>query len=124
MHWIAVGTGGALGAMLRFALSGLIIRRFPMGTFIANSIGCLLIGFLVALSLKTGWPNAMMRSFLITGFLGGLTTFSTLAYQTWELNYSGSLSWAAFNLCSNLIIGLLAVWLGVCLGEWLGGIRA
>jgi len=117
MHWIAVGMGGALGAMARYALSGLVLQRFPLGTFVANILGCLLIGLLMALSVKTGWPDPTARSFLVTGFLGGLTTFSTYAYQTWELHHAGDLSGAAFNLLSNLTIGLLAVWLGICLGE-------
>jgi len=119
MHWIAVGFGGALGAMARYALSGLLIRRFPLGTFLANLIGCLLIGLLMALSVRVGWPDARWRSFLITGFIGGLTTFSTFAYQTWELQNSGSLAWAGLNLFSNVLFGLLAVCLGIWLGECL-----
>lgn len=118
MSWLAVAIGGALGAMLRHSLSGLQIKSFPLGTLIANVVGCLLIGVLMTMSLKADWLQGHWRSFLVTGILGALTTFSTFAYQTWELQQSGSLSMAVGNLLANLVISFLALWLGVKICEW------
>ena len=94
-----------------------MVRRFPMGTFVVNLLGCFLIGLLVALSVKTKWPGAVVQSFLIGGFLGSLTTFSTFAYQTLELSREQSLSMGALNLLANIVLGLFLVWCGIALGE-------
>ena len=117
MHWFAVALGGSLGAVARYALSQWVVRRFPVGTFVVNLLGCFLIGLLVALSVKTKWPGAVVQSFLIGGFLGSLTTFSTFAYQTLELSREQSLSLGALNLLGNVVLGLLLVWCGIVLGE-------
>lgn len=119
MHWVAVALGGSCGAILRYALSQWVVRRFPMGTLVANMAGCFLIGVLMALAVKASWPSTEWRAFLIAGFLGSLTTFSTFSYQTWELARDESLSLGALNLLSNLVGGLMLVWLGITLGEWL-----
>lgn len=119
MDWLAVGLGGGLGSMLRYALSGWVVRKFPAGTFVANIAGCLLIGVLLGCAARTGWPGPRMKAFLVTGLLGGLTTFSTFSWQTWELAIiEKSLAAAAFNLLMNLIPGLLAVWAGVTMSRW------
>ncbi|WP_437185106.1 fluoride efflux transporter CrcB [Planctomicrobium sp. SH668] len=118
MNWIAIAIGGALGAMARYSLSSLVLHRFPLGTFVANVAGCFIIGIVMAAVTKTGWPGPVGRSFLVTGFLGGLTTFSTYAYQSWELTHSGQFGWACLNVISNLAVGLLTVWLGVVVGEY------
>ena len=117
MHWIAVAIGGSLGAMARFALSGWIVRKFPVGTFVVNVVGCFLIGMLIAIAVKTKWPSPVWQSFLIGGFLGSLTTFSTFAYQTFELTKQESLALGSLNLLGNLIVGLVLVWIGIACGE-------
>jgi len=117
MHWFAVALGGSLGAVARYALSQWMVRKFPMGTFVVNLLGCFLIGLLVAIAVKTKWPGPVLQSFLIGGFLGSLTTFSTFAYQTLELSREESLSLGAMNLISNVVIGLILVWCGIALGE-------
>lgn len=120
MHYLAVALGGSLGAVARFALSQWVVRRFPVGTLVVNLVGCLLIGLLMALVVKAKWPSEYWRSFLIGGFLGSLTTFSTFAYQTFELSKQHSLALGSLNLLSNVILGLLLVWLGIVLGEAIG----
>lgn len=122
MHWLEVGFGGFLGAVARYALSGWFIRKFPAGTLAANLIGCLLIGFLMGLSARTGWPGPRARAFLVAGILGGLTTFSTFAWQSWELAIlDKSFGAACLNLLASVAGGLLAVWIGVVISEALAG---
>jgi crcB protein len=118
MMWVAVALGGALGAMLRYSISSLQFQSFPLGTLLANVFGCLLIGIFMAVSVRTGWPGNLARAFFVTGFLGALTTFSTFAYQTWELQHAGELSMAIGNLLANLVICFLALWIGVAGSEW------
>ncbi|WP_417851280.1 fluoride efflux transporter CrcB [Thalassoglobus sp.] len=117
MHWLAVALGGSLGAMARYALSSWMVRKFPMGTFFVNIAGCFLIGLILALSVKMDWPSPRMRAFLVGGFLGSLTTFSTFAYESVILSKQESLSMGVLNLAANLIVGLLFVWGGIVLGE-------
>jgi len=105
--------------MVRYALSGWVIQRFPAGTFAVNLLGSMLIGLIMSLAVRSGWPGPMGRAFLVTGIMGGLTTFSTFSYQTWELAESGQLNLAVLNVVSNLGLGLLAVMAGVTVGEFL-----
>lgn len=119
MHWFAVALGGSLGAVARYALSQWVVRKFPMGTFVVNIAGCFCIGLLVAFAVKMKWPSLTMQAFLIGGFLGSLTTFSTLIYQTYDLGRQESLAWGSLNLFLNLLVGLILVWCGLALGEWI-----
>ena len=97
MQWLAVGTGAALGAWLRWGLSlwlNVAGQALPWGTLAANWGGGFVIGFLVAFfeghqSLSPEW-----RLFLITGFLGGLTTFSTFSAEAMMLLQRGDYFWA------------------------------
>lgn len=114
---LAVGCGGFIGAVSRYALSGVIQRRFPAftpaGTLVVNVIGCLLIGGLMAVVVTR--PNDFhptLRLFLITGILGSLTTFSTFGYETVEFLREENYRFAFFNVATNVVIGLPAVWLG------------
>jgi len=116
-HWIAVALGGGLGAVVRYALSGWVVKKLPMGTFAVNVLGCLLIGVAIAVSVKLKWDNPVWRTFFVSGFLGALTTFSTFGYQTVELARDENLSLAAVNLFANLLVGLFAVVVGIWIGE-------
>ena len=117
----AVATGGAVGAVARFMLSSwamkLLPRFVPAGTLLVNVLGCLVIGFLVALFETKGRDSQVIRAFAVTGLLGSLTTFSTFGYQTVELVREGSPRLAALNVVANLAIGILAVVMGLSLGK-------
>lgn len=97
MNWFAVGMGAALGAWLRWGLNLWLNAAgnvLPLGTLAANWSGGLAIGFLVAFfeghpSLPPAW-----RLFLITGLLGGLTTFSTFSAEAMVLLQRGDYLWA------------------------------
>lgn len=111
--------GGSLGAAARYGvgiLAGKYIGiRFPYGTLIVNLTGCLLIGVCFALIEKTNWLGPSTRLFLMTGFLGSLTTFSTYAMETLYAIRSGTFSIAALNFFLNNMLGLALVLAGIWL---------
>ncbi|MCH8828593.1 MAG: fluoride efflux transporter CrcB [Planctomycetes bacterium] len=117
LNVLAVGCGGFLGAVGRYLLSGYVQKRFPgfppAGTLIVNVIGCLLIGVLMAIVVQRRHDfSPALQLFLITGILGSLTTFSTFGYETVELLREQNYRSALWNIAANLVIGLIAVWLG------------
>jgi fluoride exporter len=113
---IAVGLGGAVGAIARFAVNGWSERRFPhfppAGTLIVNVIGCLVIGIVMTIVHQRSWINREWQALIVTGFIGGLTTFSAYGYQSVELLLQQQTRLAALNVFANLVFGFGAVWLG------------
>ena len=83
ISYLAVGLGGALGAMARFALTKLlpfsILAGFPIQILVVNMLGCFLMGFTVELLAFFSLDDSHLKTFLTTGFLGGFTTFSSFA---------------------------------------------
>lgn len=120
-----VGFGGMIGAILRYAMGGLVHRlyegRFPLGTLLINSAGCLAIGFLFTMADDRGVMSAYTRLFVFVGVLGGFTTFSSFGYETMTLWRDGMAARAALNVATNTILGLGAVWLGHVLARLVPG---
>lgn len=117
-----VGLGGGCGAALRFLLGGWIHRwlpgsLFPWGTFAINVVGCLLLGLLYGLAEGRGLFGPGARLFLFIGLLGGFTTFSTFAWESGSLLRDGELVRALGNVAGQVLLGLLAVWLGLLAGR-------
>jgi CrcB protein len=115
-----VGTGGFVGSVLRYLVSGYIQERsgsidLPYGTFAVNIIGCFAIGFLAELVEMRGVLTAEVRVLLITGALGGFTTFSTFGNETMALLRDGQTNLALLNIGASIVAGLAAVWLGYSL---------
>jgi CrcB protein len=112
-----VALGGALGSVARFMLSGLILHRtvdwrFPLGTFVVNVVGCLIIGILAGLAVRDEYFSQDLRIFLFTGIIGGFTTFSAFGLETFYLLRRGEILVASGYVVLSIIIGLLAIWLG------------
>jgi len=112
-----VGSGGFLGTILRYAVGGWVHdlldnTSFPYGTLAVNAAGCLLIGLLsgIAESRSVFGPEA--RLFLFIGVLGGFTTFSSFAYETFSLARDTENLAAVVNIVAQLILGLMGVWFG------------
>lgn len=122
MIWqsLMVVIGGALGSLARFAVATLLLgrwgSRFPYGTLAVNVSGCFLIGWLMTLPSMRLTDAVPLRLLLVTGFLGGFTTFSAFGYETAVLIRQGSTSAAAINILSNVLAGLAAVLAGITLG--------
>lgn len=113
-----VALGGALGSVLRFGLGRALESwnphaAFSMGTLAANLIGCLLMGLLVVwVAQFEQVSQEMLKAFLLTGFLGGLTTFSTFAFELFRLGQERHGKLLLTHLGSHLLIGTLGLWLG------------
>lgn len=120
---LLVGVGGFVGTALRYALGGLVHRllppEFPWATFLVNVSGCLVIGFLAALSEERAMAPSG-RLFLMVGVLGGYTTFSTFGYETLSLAREGSHALAAANAVGQVLLGLAAVWAGMVVARGIG----
>ena len=117
----AVAAGGAIGAVCRFAVGLAATARFPqaawLGTLAVNWAGCLLIGFAVYAAAERGLLSPAVRAVTITGFLGGLTTFSTFGQEAVTLGRGGEgLPVSALHVGLNVIGGLALVWLGRRIG--------
>ena len=108
-RFLLVGAGGALGAVARYAVSLLAARwpGFPVGTLAINVAGCLAIGVLASTV-----QSEPLRLFLLTGVLGGFTTFSAFGLETQILVSAGRPGLAALYVALSVAGGLGAVWLG------------
>lgn len=117
MTLLLVALFGALGCLLRYALSGwvhgVLKRGFPYGTLAVNAAGALLIGFVMELGLRSTVLSPQLRTGLAIGLLGGLTTFSTFSYETWRLLEEGEFLLAAANVLVSVLVCLTLTWLGM-----------
>ena len=119
---LQVALGGAIGASLRY-LTGVAIFKalgplaFPMGVITANVLGSALMGMFAVLAALRGLTP--WAPFVMTGILGGFTTFSTFSYETVRLLEEGSLVAAGANILLNVIVCILAAALGIYLArQW------
>jgi fluoride exporter len=110
-----VALGGALGAVVRYGISLAIhahVPRFPLGTLVVNTLGCLLVGVFMYFAVDRPAVSANARMFLVVGFLGAMTTFSSFSFETLALVRQGHVPLALLNIGANLGLCLLAAWAG------------
>lgn len=115
MRWLLVALGGALGAMARYGVGLAALRwghALPLATWVANALGCLLIG--LAIPLVRG---DAARLAVLVGVLGSFTTFSTYSADTVLLWEAGRPGWAVANAAGSVVVGLAFVGLGLALGR-------
>lgn len=114
---LLVGGGGFVGSVARYYLGGLVLHaagapRFPLATLGVNTLGCLTIGVLSALGERHHVLTPGARLLLFTGVLGGFTTFSAFAYETYFLAREEAWGMAALGVGLQIVLGLGAVWAG------------
>jgi len=119
-----IGAGGIMGAFARYTLSGFFQNGsnhlgFPLGSMAANLLGCLLIGFIVAMVESSYSLSAQLRTVILVVFLGAFTTFSSLGQETLNLMRSGEFFLALINAAFNVVGGLAMVWTGRIMVGWL-----
>lgn len=122
--WLAVGAGSAMGAWLRWMLGTILNPLFPtlpLGTLAANLSGGLLIGLSMEFFMHNQHIPPEARLFVITGFLGGLTTFSTFSAETVTLLTRAQYGWAAAMIFTHLTGSIAMTLLGIFLMKWLRG---
>jgi CrcB protein len=112
---------GATGALLRYGVSAAFARmpaRLPWAVFLVNVVGSLVGGIVLGL-VQAGVISHDIRLILLTGFAGGLTTFSTLSVETIQLVMIGRWRSAVVSVVANVVFGVAAVVLGCCAVLWL-----
>ena len=123
LNLVWVGAGGAVGSMLRFGVTEvsrtIVGDTFPLGTFIVNVVGSALLGFMAAafggsIELKEHYRLALM-----TGLMGGFTTYSTFAHESVGLATRGDWHLMALNIIGKTAVALFAAFAGFRLGEQL-----
>jgi CrcB protein len=125
--WIAIGS--ALGGMARYWCSGVAARligeTFPWGTIIVNIAGSFIIGFFATLTGPDGriFADTLTRQFVMIGFCGGYTTFSSFSLQTLALVQDGEWLLASANIALSVIACLLAVWAGYVLAASINALK-
>ena len=117
---LCVAIGGAIGATSRYKLSALVTRlaltsSFPLGTFFVNFLGCFLAGVIVGLGERFDCLTERVRLFLLTGILGGFTTFSAFSVESLSLIKQNQLLLSGGYVASSVCAGVLGVWLGLFL---------
>lgn len=115
-----VALGGALGAVTRYGAHVWVMRAYAeptvLATWAVNLVGCLLIGMLVPLLGRVGLADEL-QFFLVVGFLGSLTTFSTFSLETVTLWQQGLGAAALFNAVGSVVVGVVCVWIGLHLSR-------
>ena len=121
---VLIVIGGAVGALLRYGISGWVQKlgdsSFPYGTLVGNVIGCFLIGLCGAFIAGPHFPERI-RPLIIIGVLGSFTTFSTFGMETIELINNGQFTRAGLNILLSNLAGLAAVFIGYRLTEQIAG---
>src|SRR3954471_13672208 len=113
---LLIGFAGFAGTLARYWLAGWADSRgasiFPIGTVMVNLVGCLAIGFLFHATQEKYVIDPTIRAAILVGVLGGFTTFSSFAVQTFNLMRDGEFLLAGVNLVISNVVGLCLVWAG------------
>lgn len=117
-----LAAAGGLGTVLRYGANLLAARvfggGFPWGTLLVNVVGCLLFGCLWVLAEERRFLGPESRLILLTGFLGGLTTFSSYGFESADFLRKNQWGLAGLNLLVENSLGIAAVFAGMALGRW------
>ena len=121
LNLLVVAAGGAIGSAARYLLSQFVHRTtattFPLGTFAVNLLGCIVFGAIAGAAEQRVPLAPPLRAFLLVGILGGFTTFSSYAFESFVLMRDGQLLAASLNITGQVVAGLAGVWVGFALAR-------
>jgi CrcB protein len=113
VNLLAIALGGAIGSVARYLLTGFVARlagpAFPLGTFVVNVVGCCVFGALAGLTSARLTISPEARLFWFTGILGGFTTFSSYAFESFLLVREGQFLAAGVNIAGQVLLGLVTL---------------
>ncbi len=116
MTILLIAVGGALGSVARYLFSTTVLRAtgslFPAGTFAVNLVGCFVFGLIAGAAEQRVQLVPELRMFLLVGVLGGFTTFSSYAFESFALIRDGQFAWAGINVVGQVVAGLAGMWAG------------
>ncbi|MDD3435536.1 MAG: fluoride efflux transporter CrcB [Candidatus Gastranaerophilales bacterium] len=121
LNIIAIFIGGGLGSLLRYGVAVLLKSysfNFPVATLTVNVIGSLILGFIIALFWDKASMHDGIKLAITVGFCGGLTTFSTFSWETFDLIKNGEFLLAFFYAIISVLICIFAVSIGVFLSKY------
>jgi CrcB protein len=114
VNLLLIAIGGALGSVARYLLSTFVLRAtgslFPIGTFVVNLVGCVVFGAIAGAAEQRVPLAPDLRLFLLVGVLGGFTTFSSYAFESFALLRDGQWLAAGVNIAGQILAGLVGVW--------------
>lgn len=115
MNLLWVFVGGGLGSICRYGIARWMINYkmdFPLATFTANIISCIILGYFIGLTLKGGFSDNQ-KLLLMTGFCGGFSTFSTFSAESFQLLQDGNIGTGLLYIGASVIVCLICVWVGI-----------
>jgi CrcB protein len=116
VNLLLIAIGGAVGSVARYLLSSLALRAtgslFPIGTFVVNLVGCVVFGAIAGAAEQRVPLAPHLRLFLLVGVLGGFTTFSSYAFESFALLRDGQWLAGLANISGQVVAGLVGVWAG------------
>ena len=115
LSYIYVFIGGGLGAISRFGVGNIVnkftVSGFPLGTFAANILSCIIMGLVLYFSVGTKWLNDDLKLLLIVGYCGGFSTFSTFSIETLDLFRTGQSLIAFLNILLSVVVCIAILYL-------------
>lgn len=121
--WLAIGAGGAIGAMARHGVGALALRllgpNFPWGTLTVNFVGSAAMGLFIAWLAAREPHSSVLRAFVATGVLGGFTTFSTFALDAVTLYRDRTLTIAGAYVLASVVLSIAGLFAGLAAGRGL-----
>jgi fluoride exporter len=119
--WLTVFLGGGLGSILRYGIGvffhQIVPARFPYATLVSNSLSSIILGLFLGIVLIKNINDPALRYFIIVGFCGGLSTFSSFSLETYDLFRTGMFALAIANILLSLVLCILFVALGIWIGK-------